>query len=84
MVVSLNNKNANISSLQKRIQQQIRKKYHLSNVNLYYPSASLSIVKVNPKTTNANSALHAVNIAMYQKKKHKQKTPFVAHPALHS
>ncbi|EON2310560.1 hypothetical protein ACVQXT_004809, partial [Escherichia coli] len=22
--------------------------------------------------------------AMYQEKKHKQKTPFVAHPALHS
>ncbi|EPB0470870.1 hypothetical protein ACQ9W7_002835, partial [Escherichia coli] len=30
------------------------------------------------------SALHAADIAMYQEKKHKQKTPFVTHSALHS
>ena len=28
--------------------------------------------------------LHAADIAMYQEKKHKQKTPFVTHSALHS
>lgn len=42
------------------------------------------IVEVDPETTDADSALHAADIAMYQEKKHKQKTPFVAHPALHS
>ncbi|EMQ3497606.1 diguanylate cyclase, partial [Shigella flexneri] len=54
------------------------------DVDLYYPGASLGIVEVDPETTDADSALHAADIAMYQEKKHKQKTPFVAHPALHS
>ena len=84
LVVSLNNENADISSLRERIQQQIRGEYHLGDVDLYYPGASLGIVEVDPETTDADSALHAVDIAMYQEKKHKQKTPFVAHPALHS
>ncbi|HCS3870684.1 TPA: diguanylate cyclase DgcP, partial [Shigella flexneri] len=84
LVVSLNNENADISSLRERIQQQIRGEYHLGDVDLYYPSASLGIVEVDPETTDADSALHAADIAMYQEKKHKQKTPFVAHPALHS
>ena len=66
------------------IQQQIRGEYHLGDVDLYYPGASLGIVEVDPETTDADSALHAADIAMYQEKKHKQKTPFVAHPALHS
>ncbi|MDA6647602.1 hypothetical protein OSL00_23690, partial [Escherichia coli] len=57
---------------------------HHRDVDLYYPGASLGIVEVDPETTDADSALHAVDIAMYQEKKHKQKTPFVAHPALHS
>ncbi|MCV5214171.1 GGDEF domain-containing protein, partial [Escherichia coli] len=56
----------------------------LGDVDLYYPGASLGIVEVDPETTDADSALHAADIAMYQEKKHKQKTPFVAHPALHS
>lgn len=64
--------------------QQIRGEYHLGDVDLYYPGASLGIVEVDPETTDADSALHAADIAMYQEKKHKQKTPFVAHPALHS
>ncbi|EOM2580685.1 diguanylate cyclase, partial [Escherichia coli] len=51
---------------------------------LYYPGASLGIVEVDPETTDADSALHAADIAMYQEKKHKQKTPFVAHSAPHS
>ncbi|ENC4535523.1 TPA: diguanylate cyclase [Escherichia coli] len=84
LVVSLNNENADISSLRERIQQQIRGEYHLGDVDLYYPGASLGIVEVDPETTDADSALHAADIAMYQEKKHKQKTPFVAHPALHS
>lgn len=84
LVVSLNNENADISSLRERIQQQIRGEYHLDDVDLYYPGASLGIVEVDPETTDADSALHAADIAMYQEKKHKQKTPFVAHPALHS
>lgn len=42
------------------------------------------IVEVDPETTDADSALHAADIAMYQEKKHKQKTPFVTHSALHS
>ena len=73
-----------ISSLRERIQQQIRGEYHLGDVDLYYPGASLGIVEVDPETTDADSALHAADIAMYQEKKHKQKTPFVTHSALHS
>ena len=84
LVVSLNNENADISSLRERIQQQIRGEYHLGDVDLYYPGASLGIVEVDPETTDADSALHAADIAMYQEKKHKQKTPFVTHSALHS
>lgn len=84
LVVSLNNENADVSSLRERIQQQICGEYHLGDVDLYYPGASLGIVEVDPETTDADSALHAADIAMYQEKKHKQKTPFVAHPALHS
>ncbi|HEA8410747.1 sensor domain-containing diguanylate cyclase [Escherichia coli] len=84
LVVSLNNENADISSLRERIQQQIRGEYHLGDVDLYYPGASLGIVEVDPETTDADSALHAADIAMYQEKKHKQKTPFVAHSAPHS
>ena len=84
LVVSLNNENADIPSLRERIQQQIRGEYHLGDVDLYYPGASLGIVEVDPETTDADSALHAADIAMYQEKKHKQKTPFVAHSALHS
>lgn len=80
----LNNENADISSLRERIQQQIRGEYHLGDVDLYYPGASLGIVEVDPETTDADSALHAADIAMYQEKKHKQKTPFVTHSALHS
>ena len=76
LVVSLNNENADISSLRERIQQQIRGEYHLGDVDLYYPGASLGIVEVDPETTDADSALHAADIAMYQEKKHKQKTPF--------
>lgn len=75
LVVSLNNENADISSLRERIQQQIRGEYHLGDVDLYYPGASLGIVEVDPETTDADSALHAADIAMYQEKKHKQKTP---------
>lgn len=36
LVVSLNNENADISSLRERIQQQIRGEYHLGDVDLYY------------------------------------------------
>lgn len=68
MVVSLNNENADISSLRERIQQQIRGEYHLGDVDLYYPGASLGIVEVDPETTDADSALHAADIAMYQEK----------------
>uniref|UniRef100_UPI003CF3AD24 diguanylate cyclase domain-containing protein n=1 Tax=Pseudomonas aeruginosa TaxID=287 RepID=UPI003CF3AD24 len=69
LVVSLNNENADISSLRERIQQQIRGEYHLADVDLYYPGASLGIVEVDPETTDADSALHAADIAMYQEKK---------------
>ncbi|MDT1507636.1 diguanylate cyclase, partial [Escherichia coli] len=58
--------------------------HYLGDVDLYYPGASLGIVEVDPETTDADSALHAADIAMYQEKKHKQKTPFVTHSALHS
>lgn len=47
---------------------QIRGEYHLGDVDLYYPGASLGIVEVDPETTDADSALHAADIAMYQEK----------------
>ncbi len=84
MVVSLANENADIQSLRERIQQQIRGEYHLGDIDLFYPGASLGVVEVDPETTDADSALHAADIAMYQEKKHKLKTPFVAHSDRHS
>jgi len=84
LVVSLADENANIPSLRGRIEQQIRGEYRLGDINLFYPGASLGIVEVDPETTDADSALHAADVAMYQEKKHKEKTPFVAHSALHS
>ena len=84
LVVSLANENADIQSLRERIQQQIRGEYHLGDIDLFYPGASLGVVEVDPETTDADSALHAADIAMYQEKKHKLKTPFVAHSDRHS
>ena len=84
LVVSLVNENADIPSLRERIQQQIRGEYHLGDIELFYPGASLGIVEVDPETTDADSALHAADIAMYQEKKHKEKTPFIAHSDRHS
>lgn len=84
MVVSLADENADIQSLRERIQQQIRGEYHLGDVDLFYPGASLGIIEVDPESTDADSALHAADVAMYQEKKHKAKKPFVAHSALDS
>lgn len=83
LVVSLNNENADISSLRERIQQQIRGEYHLGDVDLYYPGASLGIVEVDPETTDADSACMLPILRCIRRKTQTENT-FVAHPALHS
>ncbi|MBJ3590909.1 sensor domain-containing diguanylate cyclase [Salmonella enterica subsp. enterica serovar Saintpaul] len=62
-----------------RLQQHIRGDYYLGNTQLYYPGASLGVVEVDPREIDVNGALHIADSAMYQDKKRKDKTTFVAH-----
>ena len=61
------------------LRQQICGDYHLGNIQLFYPGASLGVVEIDPQETNVNCALHIADGAMYQDKKRQDKTTFVTH-----
>lgn len=84
LVVSLNNENADISSLRERIQQQIRGEYHLGDVDLYYPGASLGIVEVDPENDRCRQCPACCRYRDVSGEKTQTENTFVAHPALHS
>ncbi|WP_368541364.1 sensor domain-containing diguanylate cyclase [Enterobacter soli] len=69
--------NAQINLLKTRIGAIIAGEYWLGNVRIFYPGASLGVVEVDPTTTDADSALRAADVAMYQDKKGKSKTRFL-------
>lgn len=67
-----------LNLLKSRIGACIAGEYWLGSVHIVYPGASLGVVDVDPATTDADSALRAADVAMYQEKKGKSKTRFLA------
>ena len=68
-----------LQQVKNQLQQQICGDYHLGDIHLYYPGASLGVVEIDPLETDVNCALHLADSAMYQDKKRQDKTPFVVH-----
>ncbi|MDV0931411.1 hypothetical protein RZP59_26300, partial [Citrobacter freundii] len=62
-----------------QLQQQICGDYHLGDIHLFYPGASLGVVEIDPLETDVNFALHLADSAMYKDKKRQDKTAFVVH-----
>jgi diguanylate cyclase len=62
--------------LKTRISARIAGEYWLGNVHIVYPGASLGVVEVDPSSTDADSALRAADVEMYQDKKGKAKHAF--------
>ncbi|QLR77945.1 sensor domain-containing diguanylate cyclase [Citrobacter freundii] len=68
-----------LQQVKNQLQQQICGDYHLGDIHLFYPGASLGVVEIDPLETDVNCALHLADSAMYQDKKRQDKTPFVVH-----
>ena len=68
-----------LQQVKNQLQQQICGDYHLGDIHLYYPGASLGVVEIDPLETDVNCALHLADSAMYQDKKRQDKTAFVVH-----
>lgn len=67
-----------LNLLKTRLSARIAGEYWLGEVHLIYPGASLGVIAVDPASTDADSALRAADSAMYQDKKSKSKTHFLA------
>lgn len=67
-----------MNQLKARFSARIAGEYWLGNINLIYPGASLGVIEVDPDVTDPDSALRAADVAMYQDKKGKSKTRFLA------
>ncbi|BDS25198.1 diguanylate cyclase [Enterobacter asburiae] len=70
--------NAQVTLLRTRLSACIAGEYWLGNVNLIYPGASVGVIEVDPRVTDPDSALRDADVAMYQDKKGKSKTRFLA------
>ncbi len=68
-----------LQQVKNQLQLQICGDYHLGDIHLFYPGASLGIVEINPLETDVNCALHLADSAMYKDKKRQDKTTFVVH-----
>ena len=68
-----------LQQVKNQLQQQICGDYHLGDIHLFYPGASLGVVEINPLETDVNCALHLADSAMYKDKKRQDKTTFVVH-----
>lgn len=66
-----------VNLLKTRLSARIAGEYWLGQVHIVYPGASLGIVEVDPASTDADNALQAADMAMYQDKKGKSKTRFL-------
>lgn len=66
-----------LSELKARLSGHITGDYSLGDVRIYYPGASIGIVEVDPTQTDADTALRMADVAMYQEKKGRQKSPFI-------
>lgn len=67
-----------INLLKTRLDARIAGEYWLGSVNIIYPGASFGVIEVDPTVTDPDSALRAADVAMYQHKKGKSKTRFLA------
>lgn len=67
-----------IHLLRTRLCARIAGEYWLGSISIIYPGASLGVIEVDPGVTDPDSALRAADIAMYQDKKGKSKTGFLA------
>lgn len=76
-VCDIDDEHAQITPLKTRLSACIAGEYRLDNVDIVYPGASLGVIAVDPAKTDADSALRAADIAMYQDKKGKSKTGFL-------
>jgi diguanylate cyclase len=70
--------NTQINLLKTRLDARIAGEYWLGSVNIIYPGASFGVIEVDPTVTDPDSALRAADVAMYQHKKGKSKTRFLA------
>nr|WP_318381980.1 sensor domain-containing diguanylate cyclase [uncultured Enterobacter sp.] len=69
--------NNRLAALKARINASIQGDYALGETRLYYPGASIGVIEVDPAGTDPDGALRLADVAMYQDKKSKQKTPFI-------
>ncbi|MCU3486506.1 sensor domain-containing diguanylate cyclase [Enterobacter hormaechei subsp. steigerwaltii] len=67
-----------VNAIKTRLNGLIAGEYGLGNATILYPGASLGVVIVDPHRTDEDSALRTADLAMYQDKKGKSKTGFVA------
>ncbi|MEH0885655.1 diguanylate cyclase [Enterobacter sp. UNJFSC 003] len=75
--LSKNDDNDEINVLKTRISACIAGEYWLGNVHIIYPGASLGVIEIDPANIDADAALRAADVAMYQDKKGKIKTRFL-------
>jgi len=68
---------AYLCELKARLSGHIIGDYSLGNIRIYYPGASIGIVEIDPTQTDADTALRMADVAMYQEKKGRQKSPFI-------
>ncbi|WP_222890194.1 sensor domain-containing diguanylate cyclase [Enterobacter sp. C2] len=68
---------AYLRELKARLSGHIIGDYSLGDIRIYYPGASIGIVEIDPTQTDADTALRMADVAMYQEKKGRQKSPFV-------
>ena len=83
LVASLSHSNdgdasTEVNAIKTRLNGRITGEYGLGNVTILYPGASYGVVIVDPHCTDEDSALRTADLAMYQDKKGKNKTGFVA------
>ena len=72
-----NHSDAALAQRKQKLQHCLIGEYHLGPVKIFYPGASVGVVEINPADTDADSALHAADQAMYQEKHAKQKKRFL-------
>ena len=65
-----------LSAMKTRLAAKIAGEYDLGNVRLFYPGASIGIIEIDPTQHDPDGALRLADVAMYQDKKSKHKTPF--------
>lgn len=65
-----------LTSLKKSLDKSISGQYVLGKIHIFYPSASIGVIEINPNLTDEDGALRAADEVMYQVKNNKEKKPF--------